>query len=205
MTVFIFQQCESNSKYEAWNNTLLKEKWNHLEESSQLKHSLKPCTILNVNAGTYGYLPIPYVSTSEMYFPNSVPWIGIKALVHWLLSNPASEKQTFFTHLSVYFSSATLPSTGYDMTKFYHSFKVLFTIKTRNHLGWKYMCPNSVLFDYPVRHCYLANYLIISQLTTLPAKNALYRLCHSFFIFENCIRDLLKVCTMIMLRSWKKS
>lgn len=102
-------------------------------------------------------------STSEIYFPNSIPWSGIKALVHWLLSNAASGKQTFFMHLSVYFSSATLPSTGYEMTKFYPSFKVMFTIKTRNHLGWKCICPKSV-YLITVRHSCFANYLIISQL-----------------------------------------
>lgn len=109
-------------------------------------------------------------STSEIYFPNSIPWIGIKALVHWLLSKAASGKQTFFMRLSVYFSSATLPSTGYEMTKSYPSFKVMFTIKTRNHLGWKYMCPKSVYLIILSGTAVLQ--IIISQLIplTLPPK-----------------------------------
>ena len=110
----------------------------------------------------------------------------------------------FFTHLSVYFSSATLPSTGYEMTKFSHSFKDKFVIKTRNHWGWKCMCPKSVLFDYPARHCYFANYLIILQFTKKKKKkNALSRLW-SFFIFGNCVRGLLKGSSMINVREQEK-
>lgn len=71
--------------------SIIKEKWDHLDERAQF-HSLKQYTILNANAGTYRYLSMHMYSTPEIYFPNSIPWIGMKAPVYWLLSNAASEK-----------------------------------------------------------------------------------------------------------------
>lgn len=62
-----------------------------------------------------------------------------------------------FKLVFVYFSSATLPSTGHEVGKFHDSFIAhLFDMATRNHWGWKRcVCSQPVLSDDPAKHCSL--------------------------------------------------
>lgn len=62
-----------------------------------------------------------------------------------------------FKLVFVYFSSATLPSTGHEVGKFHDFFIAhLFDMTTRNHWGWKHcICSQPVLSDDPAKHCSL--------------------------------------------------